>query len=200
MTTPSAADRDARDRAIRAILPLVPLRGWSSRAIAEGLRAAGLPEDEAAFLFPRGVPSAIAAWLDLTDREMAAAAGDLAGLRTPDRIRALVAARLRLAAPHKDALRQAMAVLTVPWHAPSGLRAAARTADAIWLAAGDRSDDLSRYTRRATLAAIYGATLAYWLRDGSEDIGPALDFLDRRLADLARVTRCRKRVTERRAA
>ena len=198
--TPSDADRDARDRAIRAVLPLVPLRGWSARTLAEGLRAAGLPEDEASFLFPRGVPSAIAAWLDLTDREMAAAAGDLAGLRTPDRIRALVAARLRLAAPHKDALRQAMAVLTLPWHAPAGLRAAARTADAIWRAAGDRSDDLSRYTRRATLAAIYGATLAYWLRDGSEDIGPALDFLDRRLADLARLTRCRKRVTERRAA
>lgn len=200
MTRLSETGRDGRDRAIRAILPLVPRLGWTPRCIAEGVRRAGLPEDEAGFLFPRGVPSAIEAWLDLVDREMAAAAGDMAGLRTPDRIRALVAARLRLAAPHKEALRQAMAAFSLPWNAPLGLRTAARTAGAMWDAAGDRSTDFSWYTRRASLAAIYGATLAYWLRDGSEDIGPALDFLDRRLAGLARLTRCRKRVTERLAA
>ncbi len=30
---------------------------------------------------------------------------------------------------------------------------------------------------RASLAAIYGATLAFWLRDDAEDTDPALDFL-----------------------
>lgn len=187
------ADRDARDATIRALLPLVPAQGWTSRSIAAGLAAAGLPREEATFLFPRGAVSAVEAWLDLADREMVEAAGDLAGLRTPDRIRALVAARLRQAAPHKEAMRQAMALLALPWNAPAGLRSAARTASAMWYAAGDRSADFSWYTRRASLAAIYGATLAYWLRDDSEDIGPALDFLDRRMADLARLGRCRRR-------
>jgi ubiquinone biosynthesis protein COQ9 len=85
-----------------------------------------------------------------------------------------------------------MALLAVPWNAPTGLRSAARTASAIWYAAGDKSADFSWYTRRMTIAAIYGATLAFWLRDDSDDIGPALDFLDRRLAGLARFQRCRK--------
>jgi ubiquinone biosynthesis protein COQ9 len=182
---------DGRDAAIRAILPQVPRFGWTRQAIAAGLEAAGLPEDEASFLFPRGVASAIAAWIDLIDREMAGEAGDLSGLRTPARVRALVAARLRLIAPHKEAARLALAHQALPWNAPAGLRLAARTADAIWLAAGDRSDDLSRYTRRATLAGIYGTTLAFWLRDDAADTGPALDFLDRRLAGLARFQRCR---------
>jgi ubiquinone biosynthesis protein COQ9 len=192
MDAHSDADRTGRDAAIRAILPLVPRSGWTRRTIAAGLHDAGLPEDEAAFLFPRGVTSAIDAWLDLTDREMTAAAGDLSGLRIPARIRALVAARLRLIAPHKDAARQAMTLLALPWNAPAGLRGAARTASAIWYAAGDRSADFSWYTRRASLAAIYGATLAFWLRDDAEDIGPALAFLDRRLAGLARFQRCRR--------
>lgn len=193
METLSESDRAGRDGAIRAILPLVPRLGWTRQAMAAGLRAAGLPEEEASFLFPRGVVSAIEAWVELTDREMTAAAGDVSGLRIPARIRALVAARLRLVAPHKEAARQAAAVLACPWNALAGLRGAARTADAIWRAAGDTSDDLSRYTRRATLAAIHGATLAFWLRDDAEDIGPALDFLDRRLAGLARMQRCRKK-------
>jgi ubiquinone biosynthesis protein COQ9 len=192
MDTLSESDRAGRDAAIRAILPLVPRTGWSGRSIAAGLRAAGLPEDEAAFLFPRGVSSAVEAWLDLTDRDMAAAAGDVSALRVPARIRALVAARLRLLAPHKEAARQAMALLALPWNAPIGLRAMARSASAIWYAAGDNSADFSWYTRRMTLAGIHGATLAYWLRDDAEDIGPALDFLDRRLAGLARFQRCRR--------
>ena len=67
-------------------------------------------------------------------------------------------------------------------------RTLARTADAIWAAAGDRSADFSWYTRRATVAAVYAATLTYWLR---EPVGmdEALAFLDRRLAGLARLRR-----------
>ena len=38
----------------------------------------------------------------------------------------------------------------------------ARTVDAIWHAAGDRSADFSWYTKRAILAAVYTATVLYW--------------------------------------
>lgn len=200
MTDAAGAGRESRDAAIRALLPMVPERGWTRGTIAAAMRALELPPEEATFLFPRGVISAVEAWTDLADREMAAAAGDLTGLRIPDRIRTLVAIRLRQAAPHKEALRQAMAVLALPWNTPVALRGAARTASAMWHAAGDTSADFSWYTRRASLAAIYSATLAYWLRDASEDIGPAMDFLDRRLEGLARIGRCRRRIASMRAA
>jgi ubiquinone biosynthesis protein COQ9 len=131
---------------------------------------------------------------------MAATAGDLSGLRTPGRIRALVEARLRAVAPHKEALRQAVALMALPWNAGLAIRTGARTSNAIWQAAGDRSDDVSWYTRRASLAAIYAATLAFWLRDESEETGPALAFLDRRMGGLARLGRCRKRWFSARAA
>jgi len=200
MTDLPEADRALRDAVIEALLPMVPAMGWTPRAIAAALRATGTPEEEAAFLFPRGPASAIEAWLDLADREMAAAAGDLSGLRTPDRIRTLIATRLRQATPHREAGRQALAGQALPWNLRSALRTAARTASAIWYAAGDTSADFSWYTRRASLSAVYGATLAFWLRDESEDIGPTLDFLDRRLAGLARFGRLRRRCTTARAA
>jgi ubiquinone biosynthesis protein COQ9 len=200
MSMLTEADRADRDAAIRAVLPLVPEMGWTRRAIAAGLEEAGMAAEDAAFLFPRGPASAVEAWLDLADREMAETAGDLSDLRTPDRIRTLVAVRLRQAAPHRDAVRQALALLALPWNAPIGVRSAARTVSAMWYAAGDRSADFSWYTRRASLGAVYGATLAFWLRDESEDIGPTLDFLDRRLAGLARLGRCRRRAAAPRAA
>ena len=70
----------------------------------------------------------------------------------------------------------------------------ARTVDAIWQAAGDRSADLSWYTKRAILAAVYGATLLYWLRDSSDDDAATFRFLDRRLAGVGRIGSARRRV------
>ena len=111
--------------------------------------------------FPDGPAGAVAAWADLADRDMeaAAAATEMATLRTPERIRRAVELRLAAAAPHKRALRRALSVLALPWNAGLALRTASRTASAIWYAAGDSSADFSWYTRRASLGAIYAATL-----------------------------------------
>ena len=181
-------DRDARDAALDAILPLVPLYGWQGRAIAEGLRDAGMAPEDAEWMFPRGAISAIDAWIDLADRRMEAAglAADLTGMRTHERVRFLIKARLEAAEPHRDALRAALSLLAMPWNAPIAARSLARSVSAIWYAAGDKSADFSWYTRRATLAGIYGATLAFWLSGRGDGLEAALEFLDRRLADHAR--------------
>ena len=180
-------DRDARDAALDAILPLVPLYGWQGSAIAEGLRDAGMAPEDAEWMFTRGAISAIEAWIDLADRRMEAAglAADMAGMRTHERVRFLIKARLEAAEPHRDALRAALSLLAMPWNAPIAARSLARSVSAIWYAAGDKSADFSWYTRRATLAAIYSATLAFWLSGRGDGLEAALDFLDRRLADHA---------------
>ena len=186
---------DIRDRIVRAMLPLAAEQGWTWAALRAAARAAGEDPALAGSHFPAGPVGAIEAWLDLLNREteQAAAAEDLAGLRVPARIRRVVELRLRALAPHKRALRRAMAILALPWNAGAALRAAARAADSMWHAAGDTSADFSWYTRRATLAGIYAATLAYWMRDDEPDIAGAMAFLDRRLADLGRLGRRRSR-------
>ncbi|WP_376093219.1 COQ9 family protein [Roseomonas sp. CCTCC AB2023176] len=178
-----------RDAAIRAALPHVPVLGWTEAALAAGLRDIGEDPMAHLWLFPRGPLSAAEAWVDLGDRDMAEAAGDLSGLRIPGRIRRLVAIRLDQAEPHRDALRRALTLLALPWNAGIAARTLARTADAMWAAAGDSSADFSWYTRRASLGVVYGATLAFWI--AGRDTEEALAFLDRRLAGLAGLQRRR---------
>lgn len=179
-----------RDAAIRAALPHVPALGWIEAALEAGLRDIGEDPMAHLWLFPRGSVSAAEAWADLGDRDMAEAAGDLSHLRVPGRIRRLHAIRLEQSEPHREALRRALSVLTLPWNAAAAARSLGRTADAMWAAAGDASADFSWYTRRASLGAIYAATLAYWLPGRSSE--EALAFLDRRLAGLARLQRPRR--------
>jgi ubiquinone biosynthesis protein COQ9 len=103
----------------------------------------------------------------------------------------VVALRLEQAEPHRDAVRRALALQSLPWNVVSAMRTVGRTADSMWVAAGDTSADLSWYTRRATLAGVYGATLAFWLQDDEPDFPATRAFLDRRLGDLARIMRPR---------
>jgi ubiquinone biosynthesis protein COQ9 len=52
---------------------------------------------------------------------------------------------------------------------------------------GDTSRDLNWYSKRATLSAVYGATVLYWLGDESSDRQATWDFLDRRIDQVMQV-------------
>jgi ubiquinone biosynthesis protein COQ9 len=181
-----------RDAAILGMLPHVPFDGWTKRALRAGVRDAGLPADEADLLFPLGTVDMIETYCDLADRRMEEAATAMPEARLPARVRAVIALRLEQNRPYKEAIRRALAVLSLPRNARAAAACTARTVDAIWHAAGDRSADFSWYTKRAILAAVYTATVLYWLRDTSEDDAATLAFLDRRLAGIGRVGRVRR--------
>ncbi len=183
-----------RDAAVEAMLAHVPFDGWTRKALRAGLADAGMPADEAELLFPGGAADMIAVFCDLIDRRMEAAAANLTETRTTARVRAIVAARLDLTRPHKEAVRRALSYLALPGHTGTAAAIMGRTVDAIWHAAGDRSADFSWYTKRAILTAVYGAVLLFWLRDGSEDGAETRAFLDRRLRDAGRIGQTRARI------
>jgi ubiquinone biosynthesis protein COQ9 len=183
-----------RDAAILGMLPNVPFDGWSKRALRAGVRDAGMPADEADLLFPLGTVDMIETFCDLADRRMQEAASSLPETKLSRRVRAVIALRLEQNRPYKEAIRRGLAILALPQNARAAAACTARTVDAIWYAAGDRSADLSWYTKRAILAAVYSATVLYWLRDTSEDDADTLAFLDRRLATVGRIGRVRGRV------
>ncbi|HEY7577476.1 MAG TPA: COQ9 family protein [Acetobacteraceae bacterium] len=184
-----------RDAAIAAALPHIPFDGWTDRAVRHGLASIGAAPDDAPLLFPGGSADMIEAFCDWSDRRMEQAAAALdPALPLHRRVRAVIALRLDQNRPHKEAIRRALAQLALPNHARVAAAVTARTVDAIWHAAGDRSADISWYSKRAILAAIWGATLLYWLRDVGEDGAATLAFLDRRLAGVARIGSLRRRM------
>jgi ubiquinone biosynthesis protein COQ9 len=193
-----APERSAeRDAAIAALLPNVPFDGWTWRALRRGLADIGVSADEAESLFPGGAADMIEAFCDWADRRMEDAAGrDIAAARTHERVRAVIALRLAQNRPHKEAIRRALALLALPQNARLAAACTARTVDAIWHAAGDRSTDFSWYTKRAILSAVYGMALLYWLRDSSDGDTATLAFLDRRLAGVGRIGSLRRRAEQ----
>lgn len=189
--------RCVRDRLILAALPLVPFDGWSAKALGEAARDAGFDPTMGERAFPGGPVEAVVHFAAMADARLAedAQAAGLELMKVGERIAWLVRRRLEPWAEHREAIRRAVTLLSLPSHAPAALNATWHTVDTLWYAAGDVSADFSFYTKRATLAAIYTATLLYWLDDRSEGAGDSWAFLRRRLDDAMALPRLRKTLT-----
>ena len=97
----------------------------------------------------------------------------------------------------REAVRRGATLFCVAgqYAADDGARAIWGTADRIWEALGDSSDDINWYTKRASMAGVYSATLLYWLGDESEENARTWDFLDARVDDVMNLERVRAQVT-----
>jgi ubiquinone biosynthesis protein COQ9 len=193
MRSPLAEEQ--RAALIEAMLPNVAFDGWSRPALRAAAQRIGMPADEALSLFPNGAAEFVACfsrWADDRMLDRFEAMGPEPS-RISDRVALAIATRLEVIRPWREAVRRALSVLALPRHAPLGLRLLYETVDGIWYAAGDRATDFSFYTKRATLAAIYAATLLYWLEDSSPDFSDTRAFLGRRLSELAAIGKARQR-------
>ena len=171
---------------LRAILPHVPFDGWSGPAFRAAVAEVGLDMALARLICPRGAVDLAVAWHRAGDAAMAAqlAESDLAALRYRDRV--ALALRLRLQVTDPETARRSAAVFALPQNAATGAALIWGTADAVWRALGDDSDDFNWYSKRATLAAVYGTCALFWMGDASEGTRDSAAFIDRRIDGVMR--------------
>jgi len=156
--------------------------GWSDAAVEMAAQASGVDPDVARLAFPSAADG-IAAWFESIDRAMIAAVPDerLAAMKVRERISAQVEARLDALAPHREALRRALAILARPQHALRAAKLGWHAADLMWRRAGDTATDYNHYTKRAILSGVYAATITVFLDDESEGLADTRAFLSRRI-------------------
>ena len=164
--------------------------GWTPAAIDAAAERLGVSRDVARLAFPSRNPAMamIAAWIAHVDAEMAQALPEsmLAEISIRQRIRRLISFRLDAVAPTEEALRRALAIMAMPQNVGTSLKLGWHSADAMWRLAGDTATDLNYYSKRATLAAIYAATLLAFVDDRSEGKAETAAFLDRRIDGVMR--------------
>ena len=170
-----------------AIADAAVFDGWTPLAVINAAAAEGVDPEVAKFAFKaEGLSSAmvlIGAWIVSIDRSMEQAlpAEALASLKIRERIRRLVQFRLDAVAGQQEALRRALAFMSLPQNAVQALRLGWSSADAMWRLAGDTATDYNHYTKRMTLGALYASTLAVFAQDESEGFADTRAFLERRI-------------------
>lgn len=172
---------EAGQKILDAAMIHVAFDGWSEETFRAAVNDSGVSPILAKAIFPRGGLDLALAYHHAGDQAMvqALSGADLAAMRFRDRIAHAVMLRLSLA--DKEAVRRGTALMALPHLAMDGSKALWSTADSIWSALGDTSEDLNWYSKRATLSAVYAATVLFWLGDESIDHQATRDFLDRRI-------------------
>ena len=175
----------------------VPFDGWSDATWRSAIRDADVDSVLARALCPRGALDLAIAFHQRGDRAMVARAKteDMGALRYSEKIAALVRFRLQ-AVEDKDVVRRGMTLFSLPQYASEGSKLIWGTSGLIWETLGDTSDDINWYTKRATLSAVYGSTVLFWLGDDSDDHQATWEFLDRRINDVMSIEKFKASVRD----
>lgn len=173
--------------------------GWTDLAVESAAMEVGVDADLAKLALKGGAMALIDAWIGSIDAEMARRLPPekLASMKIRERITALVATRLEIAAPDREGQRRAIAIMAMPQNVPASARIGWRSADRMWRLAGDTATDFNHYTKRATLSAVYASTLAVFVNDDSDDFAETRAFLDRRIENVMQFEKAKAQAKKR---
>ena len=175
---------------LSSALPLIPDHGFTLRTLHLGAKNTGYL-DASTNLFPSGAFSLVHYYLHTQRRSLQDYTSRInraleEGRRAPGvgmKVKALTWARLMANERVVHKLPEALALMSLAGNVSQSLTELSALSDEIWFLAGDVSVDSSWYTKRASLAAIYGATEVFMTSDNSEGFKGTKEFLDRRFED-----------------
>ena len=176
------------DTLLDAALAHVAFDGWSEATFSAAASDAGLTLSEAKALAPRGVLDLAIAFHRRGDRAMVEVIEktELSSLRYSERVARALQLRID-AMTDREAVRRATTLFSLPMNAPEGAKLVWETADQVWNALGDTSDDGNWYSKRATLSAVWASVVLYWLGDDSPGFQKTYEFIDRRIENVMQV-------------
>ncbi|MDG1240477.1 MAG: COQ9 family protein [Planktomarina sp.] len=173
---------------LTAIVPHVVFDGWSKTSFDCAVADLKMDPAFAAMLAPRGALDLAVAYHRQGDAHMRAAYQSSSNISLKIREKIILAVRLRLETiADKEAVRRATSLFALPQYAGEGAKLIWGTADHIWDVLGDSSRDVNWYSKRATLSAVYGATVLFWLGDESSGHAATWAFLDRRIENVMQI-------------
>ncbi len=186
-----------KEKLLQAALIHVPFDGWSQAAFDAAIADSEIERTVAQSVCPRGAVDLAILYHKQGDAAMRARIdeADLSEMKYSARVAAAIRFRLE-AVEDKELVRRGTTLFALPMYAGDGAKAIWGTADAIWTAFGDTSDDVNWYTKRATLSGVYSATVLYWLGDASEDNADTWAFLDRRIENVMQIEKLKAQVNK----
>ncbi|PCH67089.1 MAG: COQ9 family protein [Rhodobacteraceae bacterium] len=195
--TSDTQSADLKETLLDAVLLHVPFDGWTQVSFDAAVADSGLDPTLARAICPRGAVDLALAFHARGDSQMLdrIAGAEFANMRFRDKIAAAVRFRLEVVAD-KELVRRGVTLFSLPQYAGDGAGAIWGTCGLIWQALGDTSEDVNWYTKRATLAGVYSATVLYWLGDDTPDHQATWEFLDRRIENVMQIEKLKAQVRD----
>jgi len=178
-----------KDDILLAALDDVPFDGWTWEGARAAANNAGHDADMADAVFPEKLDDVLRHFADWADRQMMEAleAYNPDEMRVRERVARAIELRLTALEPHKDSVQAAAGYWARPFKKITAAKLVWRTADKIWIWAGDTASDYNHYSKRALLSGVLGASTLYWLNNQDESMDSTRAFIDRRIDNVLKL-------------
>jgi len=190
-------DDEIRTQVLSIALDHVPSCGWTMESIDKAVQLLDL-SPAAAEMFKRGPLDLVFYFVEeanstLTDHlaEQAKQTNLTTEKESADFIEQAIKTRLQMLIPYIDTWPQALKLMASPAACQDVIENGSSMMDEILYHAGDRSVDMSWYTRRAGLAGIYCTTEVFMMNDKSTDFRDTWAYLHRRMNDARALNRAK---------
>jgi len=160
-----------------------PFDGWTEKNLANAARSVDISEFELHRLLPERLAGLARIYVDTLNEKHRRAFEklDISALKLREKVFEALMTRLKIMSENKEVVRAFAAYSMNPAHIGSLTHSVSSAADLIWRMVGDKSVDVSFFTKRLSLGAIYSKTLLFWLSDDSDDMAETRGFLRRQI-------------------
>jgi ubiquinone biosynthesis protein COQ9 len=190
-----AYKHEIQEKLLDPIIASAAFDGWTMQMMLQEAKQLEISPAAVRLAFPRGGMDAFLLWMQRDNtRVEASMLPNLADEPSMTvRVKQLTQARLMMLAEQPEAFRRGLAVMSVPGRHGELLGIYREMANFIWLAAGDRSADMSYHTKRMLLGYILKTTS---LRLSSQPDGDWQEFMERRFSEVMRVGKLASRIPD----
>jgi ubiquinone biosynthesis protein COQ9 len=191
-----------RERILDLALDYVCDLGWSVDSLTEAAKKEGLP-GVAHGLFQRGGVEILFHFekkcndkmmTELLPQSALSPSTKECKISVSSFMKTALQTRLLMNEPYISRWAEGLALKALPKNMPEALENLAHLVDDMWYLAGDKSTDFSWYTRRASLAILYGSSELYMLQDDSPGFENTWAFVEKGLRELQMISKTRQSV------
>ncbi|CAL1275348.1 unnamed protein product [Larinioides sclopetarius] len=179
---------DFRLQILKAGLDFVPDHGWSKQSIALGAQSLGLSSSSHSLIEDGGAD--LVHYFNflcnekLEDYLKEKYSSNKEKVDIQHYIEDALTYRLKMIIPYVSKWPEAMAMMVSPLQFPTNSKNLLDLVDKIWYLSGDRSLDLTWYSKRVSLALAYRMCELSLLQDKSPEYSDTFEFLQRRVDNI----------------
>ncbi len=192
---------DKKIEILSNFIELLQFEPWTQQTLANAAKQAGLEDGYISVVYPGGIEEFTAEFVALCNEQAFASAqqNGFEKLRTTQKVEELI--YQRICAYHSTlgnlaAVRKFAAYSTNPAHLPASLRNIYDFSSEVWYSLGDKSTDISYYTKRISLGSIYTKSMVYSLSDKSDNLLETKKFIQKSIDALMKINKLKQKVKD----
>jgi len=182
-------------------IELLPFEGWNSQALEKSTKECGFESSYMNVIYAGGIIEFTNDFIMNCNNlalEKAKEAG-LGKLRTTQKVEEIIFQRIltyNIVLGGVDNVRKFAGYCATPLNMPASLRNIYGFSGDVWDLLGDKSTDISYYTKRLSLSAIYTKSFLYSLSDKSNKLEQTRKFIQKSIDGLMKINKLKQKIND----